>query len=88
VISAGHLIAMITSQHPLLMAWSSQLYVVDGVTYVETFDYDTRTDYKAIHKILLQDVRFSDARRAVSFDRLKDDLTKVQGFLSLQAAPQ
>jgi hypothetical protein len=40
------------------------------------------------HKFLLQDARFSDSRRAVSFDRLTEDAGKVQGLLFLQAAPQ
>jgi hypothetical protein len=42
----------------------------------------------AIHKILLVDTRFSDARRQVTFDRLADDWGKVQGLVMLKAAPQ
>ena len=34
---------------------------------------------------LLQDVRFSDSRRAVTFDRLTEDASKVQGLLFVQA---
>jgi hypothetical protein len=42
----------------------------------------------AIHKILLLDPRFSDDRRAISFDRLTDDWGKVQGMLLLKVEPQ
>jgi hypothetical protein len=87
-INSGHLIGMILNQHPPLMEWNSHLYVVYGVTYVETVDYSTGSDMNAIHKFLLQDVRFSDSRRGISFDRVTDDAGKVQGLLFLQAAPQ
>ena len=87
-VNAGHLIGMIANQHAPLMEWNSHLYVVYGVTYVETVDYSTGSDSKAIHKFLLQDARFSDSRRTVSFDRVTDDLGKVRGLLFLQAAPQ
>jgi hypothetical protein len=59
-----------------------------GVTYVETLDYSTGSDGKAIHKILLQDERFSDSRREVFCDRLSDDWARVQGFLLVAAALQ
>jgi hypothetical protein len=85
-VSAGHLIAMLRDQHPALMMWNSQLYVVYGATYVETDDYSTNQIAYAVHKFLLQDVRFSDARRRVSFDRLTEDPSKVQGLLFLQSA--
>ena len=35
------------------MEWNSHLYVVCGVTYVETVDYSSAADTKAIHKFLL-----------------------------------
>jgi hypothetical protein len=60
------------------------LYVVEGVTYVKTLDNQTDSIAYAIHKFLLQDVRYSDSRRAVTFDRLTDDANKVQGLLFLQ----
>ena len=63
--------------------------MVEGVTYVETYDYSSNGAIAyAIHKFLLQDGRFSDARRSASFDRLSDDTSKVQGLLFLQAARQ
>jgi len=85
-VNAGHLVAMIQNQHAALMQWNSRLYVVAGVSYVETVDYSTNVSVYAVHKFLLQDVRFSDSRRAVSFDRLTEDLSKVQGLLFVQAA--
>jgi len=48
-VSSGRLIGMILSQHPALMEWNSHLYVVCGVTYVESVDYSTGSDMKAIH---------------------------------------
>jgi hypothetical protein len=84
-VSAGHLIAMLRDQHPALMMWNSHLYVVYGATYVGTDDYSTNQIAYAVHKFLLQDVRFSDARRTLSFDRLTEDPTKVQGLLFLQS---
>jgi hypothetical protein len=85
-VSAGHLIAMLRDQRPALMMWNSHLYVLYGASYVETDDYSTNQIAYAVHKFLLQDVRFSDARRQVSFDRLTEDPTKVQGLLFLQSA--
>ena len=85
-VTAGHLIAMLRDQHPALMMWNSHLYVVYGATFVETDDYSTNQIAYAVHKFLLQDVRFSDARRTLSFDRLTEDLSKVQGLLFLQSA--
>jgi hypothetical protein len=85
-LNAGHLITMIRDQHAALMIWNSRVYVVYGVTYVETVDYSTNLSAYAVHKFLLQDVRFSDSRRSVTFDRLTEDATKVQGLLFVQAA--
>jgi hypothetical protein len=88
-VNAGHLIAMIQSQHPPLMEWNSHLYLVCGVTYVQTVDYsDGESVAYAVHKFLLQDVRYSDSRRALTFDRLTDDANTVQGLLFLQVAAQ
>jgi len=87
-VNSGHLISMIVNQHAPLMEWNSHLYVVYGATYVETVDYPTGSHMNAIHKFLLQDARFSDSRRAVSFDRVTDDAGKVQGVLFLQVVQQ
>jgi hypothetical protein len=85
-VSAGHLITMIRNQRAALMMWNSRVYVVYGVTYVGTVDYSANETAYAVHKFLLQDVRFSDSRRAVTFDRLTEDASKVQGLLFVQAA--
>ena len=87
-VNAGHLIYMLTENRAALMMWNSHLYVVDGVSYVETFDNSSGSTADAVHKFLLQDARFSDWRRQVTYDRLKEDAGKVQGLLFLQAAAQ
>ena len=85
-VNAGHLITMLRDRHPALMMWNSHLYVLYGASYVATDDYSTNQISYAVHKFLLQDVRFSDARRQLSFDRLTEDPSKVQGLLFLQSA--
>ena len=87
-VNAGHLIYMLTAKHAALMMWNSHLYVVEGVSYVESVDNSSGAIAYAVHKFLLQDARFSDARREVAFDRVTEDAGKVQGLLFLQAAPQ
>jgi hypothetical protein len=58
------------------------------VSYVESFDNSSGSTADAVHKFLLQDARYSDARRQVTYDRLTEDASKVQGLLFLQAAAQ
>ena len=86
-VSAGHLIYMLAANHAPLMLWNSHLDVVDGASYVESFDPDGGVAY-VTHKFFLQDTRFSDSRRAVTFDRVTEDAGKVQGLLFLRAAAQ
>jgi hypothetical protein len=86
-VNAPHLIYMLTKKHAPIMMWNSHLYVVEGMTYVETADPSGGVTYFT-HKFLLQDARFSDARWEVSFDRVTEDAGKVQGLLFLQAAPR
>lgn len=87
-VNAGHLIYMILNQHTPLMQWDSHLYVVAGVTYVENADYTTNSVMNVIHTFLLQDARFSDSRREITFDRLTQDASQVQGLLFLNVVPQ
>ncbi len=87
-VNAGHLIYMLTENRAALMMWNSHLYVVEGVSYVESFDNSSGSTADAVHKFLLQDARYSDARRQVTYDRLTEDASKVQGLLFLQAAAQ
>ena len=86
-VSAGHLIYMLAANHAPLMLWNSHLYVVNGVSYAENVDTDGGVSY-VTHKFFLQDTRFSDSRREVTFDRVTEDAGKVQGLLFLRAAPQ
>jgi len=85
-VNAGHLIYMMAGDHAPLMMWNSRVYVVDGINYAENSDNDGGIQY-VTHKFQLEDVRFSDSRRLVTFDRLTEDLSKVQGLLFVQAAP-
>ena len=84
---AGTLIGTLSDKRPLLMEWNSHLYVVSGVIY-GTIDNGEGGKVDSILKIFLLDPRFSDQRRAVIFDRETDDWAKVQGLLTLTAAPQ
>jgi hypothetical protein len=92
IINASNLINEIMNQHAALMQWNSHLYVVHGVVYMWYASYTgpdgTVLKGTLIHKILLWDTRFSDSRREVVFARDKDDFSKVQGLLFLQAELQ
>jgi hypothetical protein len=52
------------------------------------FDSSVGSASYVLQKFLLQDPRFSDARRSVSFDRITVNAGEVQGLLYLQAALQ
>jgi hypothetical protein len=87
-VNSGHLIAMILEQHAPLMEWNSHVYVVHGIVYHWTVNSNseaTEREQSVIHKFLLWDLRYSDTRREVVFDRLTDDVTAVQGVLFLEA---
>lgn len=86
-VSAGHMIFMLRENRAPLMMWNSHLYVIDGMTYVESGDGEGNLTY-LIHKFSMQDTPYSDSRRNVTFDRLKQDASKIQGLLFVQAAPQ
>jgi hypothetical protein len=75
-VSPGHLIYMLASNHAPLMVWNSHLYIVGGVSYVENVDTDGGVSY-VTPKFFLQDTRFSDSRREVSFDRVTEGAGKV-----------
>jgi len=61
--------------------------VAYGVVYQKTVDASSGVS-DAIYKVFLRDMRFSDERRDIIFDRLTDDWGKVEGLLLLKAAPQ
>jgi hypothetical protein len=87
-VNSGGLIAALKEKRAPLMEWNSHLYVVYGVTYVETVGAESYGISDAIRTILLLDTRFSDERRQISFNRVTDDWGKVQGLLILKSAPQ
>jgi hypothetical protein len=87
-VSAGHLIYMLAANHAPVMMWNSHAYVVHGVSYVENVDQDSGSVLYTIHKFFLWDTRYTDSRRDVTFDRLTDDASKVQGLLFLEWKPQ
>ncbi len=85
-VNSGYLIGAITEKRAPLMQWNSHLYVVCGVVYSTAYSTEgARMD--SIVKIFLMDLRFSDERREVTFNRATDDWGKVQGLLMLRAAP-
>lgn len=87
-VNSGQLIAAIHSKQALLMQWDMQFYVVYGVLFNKTVDHQNGAVMNAIHKLLLIDPRYSDQRREVMFDRLTDDMSKVQGVMVVKAARQ
>jgi hypothetical protein len=90
-VNSGLLISWFLNQHAALMRWNSHVYVVHGIVYIwiATSNGESGTsESTAIHKFLLWDTRFSDSRREVVFNRDTDDLSKVEGFLFVDAKPQ
>lgn len=85
---AGHLVAEIARDRAPLMMWNSHLYVVHGIIFASTPESSTAIATYVIQKFLLWDVRYSDMRRQVVFDREKEDPTKVQGILFVTLARQ
>lgn len=86
-VNPDQLINTLVQKHALVMQWHSHFYVIYGVVYDQTLNQDSGM-VNAIHKFLLIDPRYSDARREVVFDRLNDDWGKVQGLLTLKVASQ
>lgn len=90
-VNSGLLITWFMNQHAALMQWDSRIYVVHGIVYMWTANTSPDGGGQSgtlIHKFLLWDTRFSDSRREVVFNRDTDDLSKVQGFLFVEANPQ
>jgi hypothetical protein len=86
--SAGHLITMLAANHVPLIMWNSHVYVVHGISYVESQDMNSGSIVYTTHKFFLWDTRYADSRREVVFDRLSEDVSKVQGLLFLEWKPQ
>jgi hypothetical protein len=91
-VNSGMLVTWFLDQHAALMQWNSHIYVVHGIVYMWIASGDatsgSMTQMTVIHKFLLWDTRYSDSRREVVFNRDTDDLSKVQGFLFVEAKPQ
>lgn len=91
-VGAGTLVKAMLDHHAALIEWNSHIYVVHGIVFVWTNDYapdgSTGAETPIVRKLLLWDIRYSDARREVVFDREKEDATKVQGLLFAKWAPQ
>jgi len=91
-VNSGLLITWFQNQHAALMRWNSHLYVVHGIVYMWIASSNGGdsgvSESTAIHKFLLWDTRYSDSRREVVFNRDTDDLSKVEGFLFVEAKPQ
>ena len=83
--SGGHLIQMLHEQHAALMQWNSHLYVVHTALYFWQSDGQGGT-YAQLHKLLLWDTRYSDARRLVTFTTGIDDPSKIDGLLFVEAS--
>jgi len=81
--NAEIIITALDSQRPLLMDWNNRLYVVYGAAFDETVCTSGTTAH-SIHTLMLVDVRYSDQRRYITFDRQTDDWNKVAGILTLE----
>lgn len=81
-IYVGFIVRTLQEQHPLLIEWKSHVYVLYGTIFDETRDPYAGVE-DSIHKLFLLDLRFSDSRREVVFDRETDDWGKVGGLLTV-----
>ncbi len=86
-INAGHIRLILAHNHVVLVSWDSNVYVLDGMTYVESADSDGNITYM-VHTLAMQDPRYEGARRRVIFDRTKQDPAKIQGILFAESALQ
>lgn len=87
-VSAGNLILRISENHAALMMWNSHIYVMYGLAFQESPDYSGQAIAYVIQKFQLLDVRFSDSRYQLEFDRQMEDPSKVAGLLFLTLAGQ
>lgn len=86
-INSGFVIDALQDQRASLLEWKSHVYVLYGAIFGETRCSSGARQYSIV-KLLLLDPRFSDQRREAVFNRDTDDLSKVQGLLTLSVAPQ
>ncbi len=86
-INAGSIVGSLQDQRASLLEWKSHVYVLYGAIVGETRCQSGARQYSIV-KLLLLDPRYSDQRRQAVFNRETDDLSKVQGLLTLSIAPQ
>ena len=85
-INSGSIVGSLQEQRASLLEWKSHVYVLYGAIYGETRCQSGARQYSIV-KLLLLDPRFSDQRREAVFNRETDDLSKVQGVLSISVSP-
>jgi hypothetical protein len=81
------IIDSLAKNQALLVEWKSHVYVLYGAVFDDSRTPETGPVF-AIHKLLLLDARFSDARRETSLDREGNSQTDLQGLLILKFGPQ
>jgi hypothetical protein len=79
------IIAAIVRGKPLLVRWNDNLYVLYGAVYDEHLHNSGKREI-VIRQLLLFDPRYSDSRRFISFDRLKEDFSRVEGIAEITVA--
>jgi len=82
--NATQLLTPLKQNRVLLMQWNSRWYLLVGADYDEWI-YDGGLREYSIHKLRLLDFSNPAAPKEAIFDRQKDDWTKVQGLLLLNA---
>lgn len=81
------IVEVLTKKRALLMMWNSRLYVVYGALFYDLI-YNDGSRVTTINKLLLMDVRYSNARRKLAFSRTTDDWSTVEGLLMFSVAVQ
>lgn len=77
------LVRMLMRDDHLLVQWNSRVFLVQGVTFDDRVYSDGSHDY-VLRKLLLLDPSLANKTHQVTFDREKDDWSKVEGFLLLK----
>jgi hypothetical protein len=85
---ALRMVNTLNDKRAVLMMWNSHLYVAYGVVYRWVEQSADSGPYTVVRRILLFDMRYSDSRRMVEYNRETDDPAKVEGFLTVTFAPQ
>jgi hypothetical protein len=86
-ITSSALLLPLLKNQASLVEWKSHLYVLDGAFYDEIRDSEAGRIFE-IHKLYLLDLRFSDARREITFERKNVDSNELQALLILKLRSQ